>query len=152
MNILDAHPWQHLSGVPVKDIRQYIKDHASDKFTVHIGTDTKPSSSHTTLITTICFREESRGALVVYQKSKIGVFPTVRDRLFHETYVSLEVAEAVTPFVGHAPTIHADVNPKQDSLSSQVMDSVVGMIKGMGYPVIIKPEAWAADIADMYTR
>ena len=152
MNILDAKPWTHLNGSIVTDIRQYIQDHASEKFRVHIGTDTKPSSSHTTLITTICFREEAKGAVVVYQKSKIGVFPTVRDRLFHETYVSLEVAEAVTPLVGYPPTIHADVNPRQDTLSSQVMDGVVGIIKGMGYPVIIKPEAWAADIADMYTR
>ena len=54
--------------------------------------------------------------------------------------------------MGRTPTIHADVNPHQDAVSSQVVDVVVGMIKGMGYPVLVKPEAWAADIADMYTR
>jgi len=26
------------------------------------------------------------------------------------------------------------------------------MVNGMGFPVKVKPDAWAADIADMFTR
>jgi len=53
---------------------------------------------------------------------------------------------------GRRPTIHADVDPKKEALSNLTIDVIMGTIRGMGYPVLVKPEAWAADIADMYTR
>ena len=89
---------------------------------------------------------------MAYQKCRTSVFPTVRDRLFHETFVSLELAAALWDLTGLRPTIHADVNPKKDTLSNLTIDAIMGMIKGMGYQVLVKPDAWAADIADMYTR
>jgi hypothetical protein len=152
VNILDVHPWYTLSGEVIEDIRSYIKKYSSDIYSLHVGTDTKPTSHHVTVISTICFREKGKGALVAYQKCRTSTFPTVRDRLFYETYVSLEVAAAVLELTGITPTIHADVNPKKDALSNITIDAIMGMIKGMGYPVLVKPEAWAADIADMYTR
>ena len=87
-----------------------------------------------------------------YQKRKINLFNNVLERLIHEAVVSLEVAECVKEFTSLHPTIHADVNSVEHNLSNRVADAIIGMIKGMGYPVLIKPEAWAADIADMYTR
>ena len=153
MSVLDEHPWRSLGGDSIKDIRDYLKRYSgNDKYTMHVGTDTKPYCEDTTLITAICFREYGKGAVVAYQKYKIPPFPTVRDRLFHETLVSLEVAHALVDLTGLRPTIHADVNPKKDTLSNTTVDAIMGMIKGMGYPVLVKPEAWAADIADMYTR
>ena len=119
---------------------------------MHVGTDSKPYPDSTTMVTTVCFREKGKGVVVAYQKYKITAFPAIRDRLVHETVVSLEVAEALVQFTGDRPTIHADVNPKKEALSNITLDAIIGMIKGMGYPVLVKPEAWAADIADMYTR
>ena len=151
--MLDDHSWRSLNGDPIENIREYVKSYSSNsKYTMHVGTDTKPHCDETTLITTICFREQGKGAVVAYQKYKTPPFPTVRDRLFHETLVSLEVAHALVGLTGLRPTVHADVNPKKDTLSSATIDAIMGMIKGMGYPVLVKPEAWAADIADMYTR
>jgi len=153
MSVVDSHPWQSLSGDPVEDIRSKIKDILkNEKYTLHIGTDTKPYLNHTTLITTICLREKGKGALVFYQKRKLESFSSVLDRLLHEAVISLEVAEEVKGFTGVVPTIHADINPDKQNLSNRVADAIIGMIKGMGYPVLIKPDAWAADIADMYTR
>lgn len=152
MNILDKHPWRTLDGKPIGDIRQYIKSHPNKTYSLHVGSDTKPYLTETTLITTICFREEGKGAVVAYQKCQTSVFPSMRDRLFHETYVSLEVADAILELTGERATIHADVNPKKDALSNVTVDAIIGMIKGMGYSCLVKPEAWAADIADMYTR
>ena len=152
MNILDKHSWQTLDGKSVDDVREHINRYSGPRFTIHVGTDTKPTARDVTMISTICFREESKGAVVIYQKSKINVFPTVRDRLFHETFVSLELAAALMDLTGIKPTIHADVNPKKEALSNRTLDAIIGMIKGMGYRVLVKPDAWAADIADMYTR
>tara|TARA_R110002110_G_scaffold122665_1_gene299008 strand:- start:1760 stop:2218 length:459 start_codon:yes stop_codon:yes gene_type:complete len=152
VNILDQHPWRNLGGEAIEDIRDYIKQYSLSRYTLHIGTDTKPMANDVTLISTICFREKGKGALVAYQKSKTKVFPTIRDRLFHETFISLEIAAELWSLTGVRPTIHADINPKKDTLSNTTLDAIIGMIKGLGYPVLVKPEAWAADIADMYTR
>jgi uncharacterized protein len=153
MSTLEAHPWQTLNGDLVPDIKDKIKELLrNNKYTLHIGTDTKPYLNSTTLITTICLREKGKGALVFYQKRKLETFNSVLDRLLHEAVISLEVAEEVKEFTNMIPTIHADVNPNEQNLSNRVADAIMGMIKGMGYPVLIKPDAWAADIADMYTR
>ncbi len=153
MNPLDVAPWYSCSGRPVDDIRAKLEDYGRDnKYTLHIGTDTQPHHDSTTLITTICFREPAKGALVFYQKRKISVFNNVLERLLHEAVISLEVAGSVKDYTSLVPTIHADINSKESALSNRVADAIMGMIKGMGYPVLIKPEAWASDIADMYTR
>ena len=153
MTILDKAPWQTLSGNGIQDVRNEIKKLINtDVYTMHIGTDTKPRVGETTLITTICFREKGKGALVLYQKRKIQSFNSVLDRLLHEAVTSLELAEEVRELTGVRSTIHADVNPDEQNLSNRVTDAIMGMVKGMGYRVLIKPEAWAADIADMYTR
>jgi predicted RNase H-related nuclease YkuK (DUF458 family) len=153
MSALDSHPWQNLSGDHIADIRKAVKDILDgSEYSLHIGTDTKPHMDSTTLITTICLREEGKGALVFIQRRKLEPFVSVLDRLLHEAVISLEVAEEVKGFTNMVPTIHADVNPNEQNLSNRVADAIMGMIKGMGYPVLIKPDAWAADIADMYTR
>ena len=152
MSILDAASWKQLDGSTVRNIRTQLKRCSSKKYTLHIGTDTNPHAQETTLITTICFREPGKGVIVFYQKRSLPTFKSVLDRLIHEAVVSLEVAGEVKSLTDMVPTIHADVSPHNNTLSNRVTDAIMGMIKGMGYPVLIKPEAWAADIADMYTR
>jgi predicted RNase H-related nuclease YkuK (DUF458 family) len=104
------------------------------------------------MTTTICFREQKHGALVAYQRNKIDNFNNITERLLHETIVSLEAAQVVQEITGHPPTIHADVNIKENTLSYKMLNVIIGMVQGMGYPIKVKPDAWAADIADMFTR
>ena len=129
MNALDAAPWYTCSGSPVEDIRTKLQQYGGDKkYTLHIGTDTQPRHDSTTLITTICFREQGKGALVFYQKRKINVFNNVLERLLHEAVISLEVAESVKKHTSLVPTIHADVNSKENTLSNRVADAIMGNI------------------------
>ena len=86
------------------------------------------------------------------KKYTLHIGTDVLERLLHEAVISLEVANSVKEHTNLIPTIHADINSKESALSNRVADAIMGMIKGMGYPVLIKPDAWAADIADMYTR
>jgi predicted RNase H-related nuclease YkuK (DUF458 family) len=104
------------------------------------------------MTTTICFREQKQGALVAYQRNKIDNFNNITERLLHETIVSLEAAQMVQEITGNPPTIHADVNTKESALSYRMLNVIMGMVQGMGYPIKVKPDAWAADIADMFTR
>jgi predicted RNase H-related nuclease YkuK (DUF458 family) len=76
----------------------------------------------------------------------------VLERLLHEATISIQVAEEVRELTGERATVHADVNPNEENLSNKVTDVIIGMVKGMGYQVLVKPDSWASDIADMYTR
>lgn len=153
MNHLNSSGWISLGGKPIPDICTRIQKHfATDRFTFHIGTDSKSYSDHTVITTTICFREDRKGALVAYQRNKIKNFNNITERLLHETIVSLEAAKMVQEITDTPPTIHTDVNSKESALSYKMLNVIMGMVQGMGYPIKVKPDAWAADIADMFTR
>ena len=150
---LTSNIWVSLGGRPISDIRQRIKKRfEADRFTFHVGTDSKSYTEHTIITTTICFRENGHGALVAYQRNKINNFNNITERLLHETIVSLEAAKMVQQITGTPPTIHADVNSKDTALSYKMLNVIMGMVQGMGFPIKVKPDAWAADIADMFTR
>jgi len=153
LNNLTNHSWTSLGGKPISDIRDRIKKRLDDgKFTFHVGTDSKSYKEHTIITTTICFRENGHGALVAYQRNKINNFNNITERLLHETLVSLEAAKMVQEITNRPPTIHADVNSEESALSYKMLNVIMGMVQGMGFPIKVKPDAWAADIADMYTR
>ncbi len=153
MNHLTNDNWISLGGKPIVDIRKRIEKRFADGcFTFHVGTDSKSYIDHTIITTTVCFRENKKGALVAYQRNKIDNFNNITERLLHETIVSLEAAKIVQDITGRPPTIHADVNTKESALSYRMLNVIMGMVQGMGYPIKVKPDAWAADIADMYTR
>ncbi len=153
MDHLTSNNWVSLGGKPISDIRQRIQKRLDDnRFTFHVGTDSKSYLDHTIITTTICFRENTKGALVAYQRNKINNFNNITERLLHETIVSLEAAKMVQDITGRPPTIHADVNTKESALSYKMLNVIMGMVQGMGFPIKVKPDAWAADIADMFTR
>lgn len=153
MNYLKSNSWLHLSGEPIDDIHAHIKSKLDKgKYSFHVGTDSKCHADHTLVITTICFREPRAGALVAYQRTKVPHFSNITEKLIHETVASIEAATMIQEITGIHPTIHADVNSKKEALSNRALNVIVGMIKGMGFSVRVKPNAWAADIADMFTR
>ena len=153
MDHLTSNNWVSLCGDPITDIRQRIRDRfAANRFSFHVGTDSKSYIDHTIITTTICFREDTKGALVAYQRNHIKNFNNITERLLHETIVSLEAAKVVQEITGSPPTIHADINSKDTALSYKMLNVIMGMVQGMGFPIKVKPDAWAADIADMFTR
>ena len=153
MDHLTSDNWVSLGGKPIEDIRDRIQRRfEADCFTFHVGTDSKSYKDHTIITTTICFREKTNGALVAYQRNKINNFNNITERLLHETIVSLEAARMVQTITGRPPTIHADVNSEKTALSYRMLNVIMGMVRGMGFPIRVKPNAWAADIADMFTR
>jgi predicted RNase H-related nuclease YkuK (DUF458 family) len=150
---LTSDNWISLGGKPITNIRNRIqKRFEADRFTFHVGTDSKSYAEYTIITTTICFREQKHGALVAYQRNKIKNFNNITERLLHETIVSLEAAKMVQDITGTPPTIHADVNSKDTALSYRMLNVIMGLVQGMGFPIKVKPDAWAADIADMFTR
>ena len=89
---------------------------------------------------------------MAYRRVKIDNFNSLAERLLFETTESISVAQMIRDLTGREPTVHADVNVKDETESNKMLSTVEGMIKGMGFKPVCKPDAWAADIADMFTR
>jgi predicted RNase H-related nuclease YkuK (DUF458 family) len=150
---LTTSRWLTLSGKKLVNIEDRIRLRFKEGiYTFHVGTDSKVHHKYTVVTTTICFREPGRGVLVAYQRNKIDHFNNVLERLIHEMVVSIEAASMIRATVDVPVTIHADINTKKECLSNRVLSVIIGMAEGMGFSAVVKPDAWAADIADMFTR
>ena len=80
-----------------------------------------------------------------------------QQRLFKETYYSVKYALQFNPIlesVGyHISEIHTDLNPNPKYKSSDMIQSCIGYIRGMGFEGKTKPHSWASyGVADIKTK
>ncbi len=92
------------------------------------------------------------GATYLYTLRKEYKHYDMFSRLFQETYLSLEMANFAKEMLSlTSPEIHIDIG--YDGASRDVLSSVVGYVKGMGYSYKLKPWAFAATkIAHRHTK
>ena len=77
----------------------------------------------------------------------------LRRRLMDEIQASVSLSLRITAQTGLKPTIHADLNPSEAYKSGKYAKSMVQMVKGYGYDVEIKPNAWASSsVADKHSK
>lgn len=90
---------------------------------------------------------------VIHKKGRVSR----QQRLFNETYYSVKYALQFNPIlesVGyHISEIHTDLNPNPKYKSSDMIQSCIGYIRGMGFEGKTKPESWASyGVADIKTK
>jgi len=140
--------WYTLYGEPVK-IKQAINEATSgDNKSVIIGTDSQRFDHHEDFITVIVVRTEMKGARVFFTKERDLKYYTLRDKLIKEVYMSVQTAHELAPILPQSckiAALHADVNPDiEKGKSAKYVNEIVGYVKGNGFPVMTKPEAWAS--------
>ena len=146
-----AHQWRTLHGVRVDDILHTIKGFVEEGFAVHIGTDAQKATRHTNFVVVACLLSPlRRGHRVFYASFRHGRM-SIRQKLFQEAWLSTEFALKLCE-VGSVESherihVHIDVNPKAIHKSSQYLQQLAGMVAGQGFPVLYKPDAWAASRA-----
>ena len=75
----------------------------------------------------------------------------MQQKLFQEAWLSTELALRLCE-VGSVEShericVHIDVNPNAIHKSSRYLQQLAGMVAGQGFPVLYKPDAWAASRA-----
>ena len=101
-----------------------------------------------------------KGAHLIYHKKVIkGKRMSMWDRLWKEIEMSMEVASFIEEAVYENKKfekfteIHLDINPDEKWESNKLLSAGVGMLAGMGYKVLVKPDSWVAMCcADMLVR
>ncbi len=142
----------------VEEIVAFVKKEPARFYKIIIGTDSE-ASSPVSLVTAVTVWRVGNGAIHFWTKSKERRFATLRDRVFQEAISSITLAQEFRSRLKHAlgdeffwdgNEIHVDIG--ENGPTKELIDSVVGMIRGYNFLPVIKPDAFGASIvADRHT-
>ena len=151
-------PSKGAMGMPdiVADIYSYMHEDAKRDYSVVIGTDSQVYLK-TDFITAIVVRRMGAGGRYFWTRAQQENFKTLRERIYMETVKSLELAEVVSKqlyillhqedkFKNFNIEIHVDVG--EVGPTREMIREVVGMVRGNGYEVKIKPFSFGAFVVD----
>lgn len=143
----------------IEAIISYIKEKPSARYRVIVGTDSA-SEKMVRFVTAITVLRIGNGGRYFWTKTE-GIFcPTLQDRIYKEAMMSITLTQELRGrlqdrcgeevFWDGNIAIHLDVGQK--GATKDLVDSVVGMVKGYGFEAAIKPESFCASVvADRHT-
>ncbi|TSC66961.1 MAG: hypothetical protein G01um101466_831 [Parcubacteria group bacterium Gr01-1014_66] len=142
----------------IAEIVRFVKSQPERFYKIVVGTDSHPGEK-TVLVTAITIWRVGNGAIHFWTKSRPQRFPTLRERIWQEALASIMLAQEFRSLLQDAlgedffwdgNEIHVDIGlngPTRD-----LVDGVVGMIKGYNFHPVIKPYAFGASVvADRHT-
>lgn len=153
---LNNTSWFDGSGntVEFSEILKYITS-KKDTHEIHVGSDSQPYHSYVIFAITICLYLPGRGATyyVSRKKSKSKAYKNLGVRLQYESELAIYVANHIRESLALDDiTIHADISPNPVNKSFKYVKSIKSFIQSMGFECIIKPDSWAAWVADKHAK
>lgn len=152
--------WMEIPRI-VEEITSFVNEDPSSFYSLIIGTDSQAKNSNGDseidfVSAIICYRQ-GKGARYFWRKEKQFKKPVLRDKIYTETLMSLDLAQKIVPEVRKhiSPVkydfeIHIDVGPLGPT--REMIREVVGMVNGNGYIAKTKPYSWgASSVADKHT-
>jgi len=146
----------------VNDMTRFVEEEPLSFYRLVIGTDSQVhrinGKSEVDFVTAVVVHRQGRGAKYFWRKNKVFVKkPVLRDRIYTETLMSLELAQKIVPEIRKVITaakydleIHIDVGALGST--REMIKEVVGMVSGNGFVAKTKPESWgASSVADKHT-
>ncbi len=140
------------------DLINYINKNSQENYKLIIGSDSQTYLNEgVTFVSAIVIHRVGKGGRYYFHKQKQRYIESIKQRIFYETSLSLEVASRLTEKLvenGYADLnieIHLDVGEKGET--REIIKEVVGMVIGSGYDARIKPDSYGATkVADKYTK
>lgn len=140
------------------EIVNFIKKEPQRFYKIIIGTDSE-ASSPVSLITAVTIWRVGNGAIHFWTKSAERKFGSLRDRIWQEAISSITLAQEVRArlqkvlgddFFWDGNEVHVDIG--KNGPTKDLIDGVVGMIRGYNFEPVIKPYAFGASVvADRHT-
>jgi uncharacterized protein len=149
-----------LDGV-IGEIKEFINEDTEASYRVIIGSDSQAKringEAEIDFVSAIVAHRQGRGGRYFWHKTRQRKKYVLRDKIYTETWLSLQLAEKLVPELRRAiPAgrydleIHIDVGPIGPT--REMIKEVVGMVTGSGYTAKTKPESYgASSIADKHT-
>ncbi|KKT77102.1 MAG: hypothetical protein UW74_C0049G0011 [Candidatus Giovannonibacteria bacterium GW2011_GWC2_44_8] len=130
----------------VGKLLDFIKDKPEREYKIVVGTDSR-ADKEVHLITAVSIVRVGNGGRYFWTKSGIVAAPTMRDRIYKEAMYSIAFTQELK---SRLKDKLGDVGQKGPT--KELVDAVVGMVKGYGFEAVIKPDSYGAFVlADRHT-
>ena len=141
-----------------EELVHYTNEYPEESYKLIIGTDSHSFLDDCVIfVTAVVVHRVGKGGRFFYHKQKTSYMESLRQKIYYETFLSLEVATRLTEKLAEDSDIslnveiHLDVGEKGET--RDIIKEVVGMVIGSGYQAFIKPYSYgAATVADRFTR
>ncbi len=159
----ETHGDISLQGV-IDLIKTFLEAAPDDEYSLVVGTDSHEKldtqgKKMVSLISAIVVHRKGFGGQYFWHRSEAIEVHTLRDKIYAETIMSLDVASVFVPMFkkslnGKAPKynleIHVDVGEHGET--REMIKEVVGMVTGNGFVAKTKPYSYGASyVADKHT-
>jgi hypothetical protein len=143
----------------IDELINYIRQYPKAEYKINVGTDSN-ASAFTQFVTAVTILRVGNGGRYFWTRSERIFCPTLRDRIYKETMQSITFTQELKSrlkdkigeesFWDNKISVHIDVG--QQGPTKDLIESVVGMVKGYGFEAIIKPYSFGAFVvADRHT-
>ena len=145
----------------VDELVRFMSEEPDYFYRLVVGTDSKTGKpdprEEVNFVTAVVIHRKGKGGRYFWQKNKIGKIGSLRDKIYTETLLSIQLAEKLVPDLTkklngerYKLEIHIDVG--DIGPTREMIKEVVGMVNGNGFTAKTKPESYGAFvIADKYT-
>lgn len=149
------------AGEMVNEIAKFIDSDPQSFYSLVIGTDSQAKNvdgkNQCDFVSAVIVHRQGKGARYFWRKTKLQRIPQLREKIYTETLMSLDVAQNIVPEIRKCVSpakydleIHIDVGPLGPT--RDMIREVVGMVNGNGFKAKTKPDSWGASkVADKYT-
>ncbi|OGF65408.1 hypothetical protein A2Z53_01785 [Candidatus Giovannonibacteria bacterium RIFCSPHIGHO2_02_42_15] len=143
----------------IEELVSYVKDKPEREYKIVVGTDSR-AAKEVFFITSVAIVRVGNGGRYFWTRSEEFYVPTLRDRIYKETMQSIaltqELRSRIKEKIGEEffwdgkISVHLDVG--KNGPTKDLVDAVVGMVKGYGFEAVIKPYSYGAFVlADRHT-
>lgn len=147
----------------ISEIAKFLDEDPEKSYSLVIGTDSQEKKvkggSEINFVSAIVIHRKGYGGRYFWRRTKKGKLYTLRDKIYTETLLSLDLAQNFIPQLKtvlngyedkYSLEIHIDVG--NTGPSREMIKEVVGMVTGNGFCAKTKPESYGAFIvADKHT-
>lgn len=138
-------------------IIEFLKSDPDSIYHLVVGTDSQPrNGSGVDFVTAIVVHRVGHGGIYFWKRQINKKRYFLRQRMYEEASLSLEMADTVVTLLHkdgitkYDVEIHVDIG--KFGSTREMITEIVGMIRGCGWSVKIKPDSFAASkVADRYT-
>tara|TARA_B100000131_G_scaffold322125_2_gene375039 strand:- start:440 stop:916 length:477 start_codon:yes stop_codon:yes gene_type:complete len=143
--------------VSYEDFLAKLKQYSLEGFDAYIGTDSQVIKNKVSVVTCVClYKLGAKKNEIFYIKNRVPAdrLPTLRARMLHEAYKSLEAAIDIDPLIDGELIVHLDIgtDPRR-SKSARFQKELQVLVRSQGFGCEVKPNSWASSsVADMFTK
>lgn len=140
-----------------KRISVYMTEKKDANYRIIVGADSqKARVNNYDFVVAIAIHRIGLGGIYFWKRSVISQKMSLKERMYQEAILSLQSAEKVFELLRengiskYNIEIHVDIG--REGETRELISEIVGMVRGSGYSVKIKPDSFGASkVADRHT-